>query len=84
MIALAICAIALSILAAGAVARELLVALGGYVLVVFSMGRARSVLHAIDAGDLARDGRMFASIAWILAMTGSALSVLALLYAFFG
>lgn len=76
--------IALTTLAAGTVARQHLVALGGYVLLIVAMSRSRAVLRAIDAGDLSRDGRTFALFAWMVSMVSSGLAGLALAYAALG
>jgi len=68
----------------GAAARQVFVVIGGYVMLVFVLGRARALLRAIDAGDLPADGRRYAFFAWFLGMAGSALAVLAILQAIFG
>lgn len=69
---------------AGAAVREVLVVLGGYVLLIVALGRSRSLLRAIDSGNLSSDGRRYVFFAWFLSMAGSALAVLALLQAVLG
>lgn len=69
---------------AGAAVREALVVLGGYALLVLALGRSRSLLRSIDAGDLSTDGRRYVFFAWFVSMAGSALAVLAVLRAVLG
>ena len=81
IVALAVAGVAISAMIAGAAAREAFLVIGGYGVLVLALGRSRSLLRSIDAGDLANDGRRYAFFAWFLSMVGSAMAVLALLRA---
>lgn len=69
--------VALSGLALGAGLRNPFVVMTGYILLWLALARSRTMLRAIDAGDLPRDARPFASFAWMLSMVGSGLAILA-------
>lgn len=77
ILTLGLAIIALSGLALGAGLRNPFVVMAGYLLLWFALARSRTMLRAIDAGDLPRDGRPYASFAWMLSMVGSGLAILA-------
>lgn len=54
-----------------------------YGLLWFSLKRSKALLRGIDSGELAPDGRSFASIAWIFSMAGSGLAIVAFAAALF-